>query len=118
MAGSGSELEASGVRLLPLRGKVRELTRLIQLATTLQGHVDDIRTLIQCGICIRPLYEPFTLACGHTFCYSVRILPSGRKAKALIFPSASYHGFPVDDPSEHARTAGHPSKHSPRQHIL
>ncbi|KAL4921276.1 hypothetical protein BDW62DRAFT_142659 [Aspergillus aurantiobrunneus] len=36
---------------------------------TLQGHVDDIRSLIQCGICIRPLYEPFTLACGHTFCY-------------------------------------------------
>ncbi|KAL2809936.1 hypothetical protein BJX63DRAFT_403442 [Aspergillus granulosus] len=36
---------------------------------TLQGHVDDIRALIQCGICIRPLYEPFTLACGHTFCY-------------------------------------------------
>ncbi|KAJ5812171.1 hypothetical protein N7474_008472 [Penicillium riverlandense] len=52
MAGSGSELEAPG------------------LATTLQGHVDDIRALIQCGICIRPLYEPFTLACGHTFCYS------------------------------------------------
>ncbi|KAL3468343.1 hypothetical protein BJX64DRAFT_2716 [Aspergillus heterothallicus] len=36
---------------------------------TLQGHVDEIRALIQCGICIRPLYEPFTLACGHTFCY-------------------------------------------------
>ncbi|KAL2852868.1 hypothetical protein BJY01DRAFT_88181 [Aspergillus pseudoustus] len=36
---------------------------------TLQCHVDDIRALIQCGICIRPLYEPFTLACGHTFCY-------------------------------------------------
>ncbi|KAJ5342558.1 hypothetical protein N7541_011682 [Penicillium brevicompactum] len=40
------------------------------LEHTLQGHVDDLRTLIQCGICIRPLYEPFTLACGHTFCYS------------------------------------------------
>ncbi|KAJ5483396.1 hypothetical protein N7530_002642 [Penicillium desertorum] len=40
------------------------------LVNTLQGHVDDIRTLIQCGICIRPLYEPFTIACGHTFCYS------------------------------------------------
>ncbi|KAL4906510.1 hypothetical protein BDW74DRAFT_133763 [Aspergillus multicolor] len=39
------------------------------LFNTLQGHVDDIRGLIQCGICIRPLYEPFTLACGHTFCY-------------------------------------------------
>ena len=45
---------------------------LIQLSETLQGHVDDIRSLLQCGICIRPLYEPFTLACGHTFCYSVR----------------------------------------------
>lgn len=40
------------------------------LSETLQGHVDDIRTLLQCGICIRPLYEPFTIACGHTFCYS------------------------------------------------
>ncbi|KAH8428705.1 uncharacterized protein LDX57_006393 [Aspergillus melleus] len=40
------------------------------LSQTLQGHVDDIRSLIQCGICIRPLYEPFTLGCGHTFCYT------------------------------------------------
>ncbi|PTU24943.1 hypothetical protein P175DRAFT_0498048 [Aspergillus ochraceoroseus IBT 24754] len=39
------------------------------LFQTLQGHVDEIRGLLQCGICIRPLYEPFTLACGHTFCY-------------------------------------------------
>ncbi|KAL6236090.1 hypothetical protein BDW75DRAFT_207697 [Aspergillus navahoensis] len=39
------------------------------LFNTLQGHVDDIRSLLQCGICIRPLYEPFTIACGHTFCY-------------------------------------------------
>lgn len=52
--------------------KNSRLTRYIQLVHTLQGHVDDLRTLIQCGICIRPLYEPFTLACGHTFCYSVR----------------------------------------------
>lgn len=42
-----------------------------QLLNTLQGHVDEIRGLLQCGICIRPLYEPFTLACGHTFCYGV-----------------------------------------------
>ncbi|KAJ5232337.1 hypothetical protein N7468_005293 [Penicillium chermesinum] len=40
------------------------------LVNTLQGHVDDIRSILQCGICMRPLYEPFTLACGHTFCYS------------------------------------------------
>ncbi|GFF28470.1 hypothetical protein IFM46972_02359 [Aspergillus udagawae] len=40
------------------------------LLQTLQGHVDDIRSLLQCGICVKPLYEPFTIACGHTFCYS------------------------------------------------
>ncbi|PYI06605.1 hypothetical protein BO78DRAFT_407291 [Aspergillus sclerotiicarbonarius CBS 121057] len=40
------------------------------LFQTLQGHVDDIRSILQCGVCIRPLYEPYTLACGHTFCYS------------------------------------------------
>ncbi|KAH8693613.1 hypothetical protein BGW36DRAFT_429656 [Talaromyces proteolyticus] len=39
------------------------------LLETLQGHVEDIRALLQCGICVRPLYEPYTLACGHTFCY-------------------------------------------------
>ncbi|OOQ82184.1 RING finger domain protein [Penicillium brasilianum] len=50
--GDGSETEASG------------------LVNTLQGHVDDIRSRLQCGICIRPLYEPFSLACGHTFCYT------------------------------------------------
>ncbi|EEP79937.1 predicted protein [Uncinocarpus reesii 1704] len=36
----------------------------------LQKGIDDIRALVFCGICVRPLYEPFTLGCGHTFCYS------------------------------------------------
>ncbi|OJD18723.1 hypothetical protein AJ78_01260 [Emergomyces pasteurianus Ep9510] len=40
------------------------------LLRTVQGHVEDIRALIYCGVCVKPLYEPFTLACGHTFCYS------------------------------------------------
>ncbi|ODH33998.1 hypothetical protein ACO22_03221 [Paracoccidioides brasiliensis] len=40
------------------------------LLRTVQGHVEDIRSLISCGVCVKPLYEPFTLACGHTFCYS------------------------------------------------
>ncbi|KAK2805474.1 hypothetical protein FQN51_000300 [Onygenales sp. PD_10] len=40
------------------------------LLQTFQGHIEDIRTLIYCGVCVKPLYEPFTLACGHTFCYS------------------------------------------------
>ncbi|QSS62225.1 hypothetical protein I7I51_04402 [Histoplasma capsulatum] len=40
------------------------------LLRTVQGHVGDIRALIYCGVCVKLLYEPFTLACGHTFCYS------------------------------------------------
>jgi hypothetical protein len=74
-AKSGSGAEASGVSQFPcvIKTDNLRLTRAIQLVNTLQGHVDDIRTLIQCGICIRPLYEPFTIACGHTFCYSVSL---------------------------------------------
>ncbi|OJJ44683.1 hypothetical protein ASPZODRAFT_714448 [Penicilliopsis zonata CBS 506.65] len=40
------------------------------LLQTVQGHVDDLRVLLNCGVCMRPLYEPFTISCGHTFCYS------------------------------------------------
>lgn len=32
--------------------------------------LDDLRTLITCRVCIRPLYEPYTISCGHTFCYT------------------------------------------------
>ena len=35
----------------------------------LQERIDDMRSLIECKICLRPLYEPYMLACGHTYCY-------------------------------------------------
>ncbi|KAJ5931602.1 hypothetical protein N7516_006091 [Penicillium verrucosum] len=59
--------EPQKVKMAAISGSGAEASGLVH---TLQGHVDDIRTLIQCGICVRPLYEPFTIACGHTFCYS------------------------------------------------
>ncbi|RMZ80710.1 hypothetical protein DV738_g2701, partial [Chaetothyriales sp. CBS 135597] len=40
------------------------------LLTTFQRHIEDMRGLTLCKICLRPFYEPFTLACGHTYCYS------------------------------------------------
>ena len=40
------------------------------LLETLESSLDDLRSIITCRICIRPLYEPYTVACGHTFCYS------------------------------------------------
>lgn len=37
--------------------------------TTFQHHIDDMRNLVMCKICLKPLYEPFILGCGHTYCY-------------------------------------------------
>ena len=39
------------------------------LLQTMETSLDDIRTLITCRVCVRPLFEPYTIECGHTFCY-------------------------------------------------
>lgn len=36
---------------------------------SLQTHIEEIRSLTLCKICLRPFYEPYILECGHTFCY-------------------------------------------------
>ncbi|KAL8730425.1 MAG: hypothetical protein Q9166_004063 [cf. Caloplaca sp. 2 TL-2023] len=40
------------------------------LTSILQSNLDELRNLVACRICIRPMYEPYTTQCGHTFCYS------------------------------------------------
>ncbi|KAL8643829.1 MAG: hypothetical protein Q9226_008094 [Calogaya cf. arnoldii] len=40
------------------------------LTNILQKNLDELRNLVACRICIRPMYEPYTTQCGHTFCYS------------------------------------------------
>ncbi|KIX06920.1 uncharacterized protein Z518_04896 [Rhinocladiella mackenziei CBS 650.93] len=42
----------------------------LALLGTFQKHIEDMRNLSLCKICIKPFYEPFVLACGHTYCYS------------------------------------------------
>lgn len=37
---------------------------------SLQTHIEDMRSLTLCKICLKPFYEPYILACGHTYCYS------------------------------------------------
>ena len=39
------------------------------LLQTLDTGIDDIGTLITFRVCVRPLFEPYTIECGHTFCY-------------------------------------------------
>ncbi|KAK5951577.1 E3 ubiquitin ligase [Knufia fluminis] len=36
---------------------------------TLQKHIEDMRSLVMCKICLKPFYEPYILSCGHTYCY-------------------------------------------------
>lgn len=40
------------------------------MLSTFQKHIEDMRNLSLCKICIKPFYEPFILPCGHTYCYS------------------------------------------------
>jgi hypothetical protein len=41
-----------------------------RLLQSIETSLEDLRSLITCRICVRPLYEPYTIECGHTFCYS------------------------------------------------
>ena len=37
---------------------------------TLHNDVESMRQLVTCKICDRLMYEPYSLACGHAYCYS------------------------------------------------
>jgi hypothetical protein len=41
-----------------------------QSLRTLHSDLDAMRQVMSCRVCQRFLYEPYTLTCGHTFCYS------------------------------------------------
>lgn len=41
-----------------------------QALKTLHTDLDAMRQLVTCKICHRLLYEPYSLSCGHTYCYS------------------------------------------------
>ena len=41
-----------------------------QSLTALQTDIEAMRQIVTCKICHRLLYEPYSLACGHTYCYS------------------------------------------------
>lgn len=42
----------------------------VGLASIFRQDLEGIRSLVTCTICNQLLYEPYTLACGHTYCYS------------------------------------------------
>jgi len=49
-----------------------------QQLKALRTEFDGLRSHLTCKICDRLLYQPYTISCGHTYCYSVRTRPSRR----------------------------------------
>jgi hypothetical protein len=43
-----------------------------QQLNSLKTDFDSLRTHLTCKICDRLLYQPYTISCGHTYCYTVR----------------------------------------------
>ncbi|KAL3417863.1 ring finger domain protein [Phlyctema vagabunda] len=41
-----------------------------ELAALFKSDLAGIKSLVTCSICDQLLYEPWTLSCGHTYCYS------------------------------------------------
>ncbi|KAH8815252.1 hypothetical protein F5884DRAFT_171199 [Xylogone sp. PMI_703] len=41
-----------------------------ELVLAFKSDLTSIRSLVTCSICDQLLYEPWTLSCGHTYCYS------------------------------------------------
>ncbi|MCJ1313938.1 hypothetical protein MMC25_007618 [Agyrium rufum] len=52
----------------PVLGTVREPAEFT--LQSLQNDVKDLRSHVMCQICVRPMFEPYTIFCGHSFCYS------------------------------------------------
>ncbi|TKA56334.1 hypothetical protein B0A49_11081, partial [Cryomyces minteri] len=41
-----------------------------KVLSSLKTEFDNLRALVTCKVCDRLLYEPYIIACGHTYCYS------------------------------------------------
>lgn len=51
---------------------MRRGTDAAQQLKALKSEFDSLRSHLTCKVCDRLLYQPYTIACGHTYCYTVR----------------------------------------------
>jgi hypothetical protein len=54
-----------------------------QQLKALRTEFDGLRSHLTCKICDRLLYQPYTISCGHTYCYSVRLKTCGTACRLL-----------------------------------
>lgn len=62
------------------------------VAQLYKNDLDSIRATVTCSVCDQLLYEPWTLGCGHTYCYSVRSLLRASKVCLLTLYSVYVAG--------------------------
>jgi hypothetical protein len=43
----------------------------LQQLKVFKTEFESLRTHLTCKICDRMLYQPYTISCGHTYCYTV-----------------------------------------------
>ncbi|KFY28542.1 hypothetical protein V493_02881 [Pseudogymnoascus sp. VKM F-4281 (FW-2241)] len=66
----GQESVATSISTVALAKSATAMTPTMELADVFKADLDNIKSLVTCTICDQLLYEPWMLACGHTYCYS------------------------------------------------
>jgi hypothetical protein len=61
-------------------------TNIPQQLKALKSEFDSLRSHLTCKICDRLLYQPYTISCGHTYCYTVRCAPYHCTGRFLTCP--------------------------------
>ncbi|KAF4637125.1 hypothetical protein G7Y89_g958 [Cudoniella acicularis] len=69
-AGTFSSREATPIAARPGSRQPKTSRGDTELASIFKADLTNIRNLVTCSICDQLLYEPWTLGCGHTYCYS------------------------------------------------
>jgi hypothetical protein len=72
----------------------------------LKTDFDSLRQNLTCKICARLFYQPYTISCGHTYCYTVRCPQQlAHKHASLTDSSVSARGSRTTRTARHVPTA-------------
>jgi hypothetical protein len=106
--------KAEEVDLVPRNNGTKDLpANAAQQLKALKSEFDGLRSHLTCKICDRLLYQPYTISCGHTYCYTVRRASGIWQAYRLIRYSVSVHGSPTTRIARHVLTVALLSKSCP-----
>jgi hypothetical protein len=79
----------------------------------LKSEFDSLRSHLTCKICDRLLYQPYTIACGHTYCYTVRRTSLQHTPRSLTCHSVSARGSSATRLARHVPTVALSSRTRP-----